>query len=79
MQTYYGCFKQDDTLRGELASVDIATKENLDNLVKLGEELLKKTVTRVDLDTGKNEPVPDKGSNEEELKRFILVYNLFIL
>lgn len=79
MQTYCGCFKQDDTLRGELASVDIATKENLDNLVKLGEELLKKTVTRVDLDTGKNEPVPDKGSNEEELKRFILVYNLFIL
>ncbi|XP_027362655.1 patatin-like protein 3 [Abrus precatorius] len=61
---------QDDTLKGDLASVDVATKENLDNLVKVGEQLLKKTVTRVNLDTGLYEPVPDRGTNEEELKRF---------
>lgn len=66
-----GCFKQDDTLWGDLASVDVATKENLDNLVKVGEQLLKKTFTRVNLDTGLYEPVQDKGTNEQELKRFI--------
>ncbi|CAJ1929697.1 unnamed protein product [Sphenostylis stenocarpa] len=61
---------QDNTLKGDLASADIATKENLDNLVNVGEQLLKKTVTRVNLDTGLYEPVPDKGTNEEALKRF---------
>ena len=39
---------QDDTLTGTLASVDIATKKNLKNLVKVGKELLKKPVSRVD-------------------------------
>ncbi|KOM45036.1 hypothetical protein LR48_Vigan06g034200 [Vigna angularis] len=61
---------QDNTLKGDLASVDIATKENLDNLVKVGEELLKKAVTRVNLDTGHYEPVPDQGTNADALKRF---------
>ncbi|XP_020215990.1 patatin-like protein 3 [Cajanus cajan] len=61
---------QDNTLIGDLATVDVATKENLDNLVKVGEQLLKKTVTRVNLDTGLYEPIPGKGTNEEELKRF---------
>ncbi|RDY13399.1 Patatin-like protein 1, partial [Mucuna pruriens] len=71
---------QDNTLVGDLASVDIATKENLENLVKVGEQLLKKTVTRVNLDTGLYEPVPHKGTNEEELQRFIfIIYYLFNL
>lgn len=61
-----------DTLEGVLASVDGATKENLDNLVKEGEKLLKNKVTGVNLDTGAGEPLLHKGSNEEELKRFIL-------
>ncbi|AES94730.1 putative phospholipase A(2) [Medicago truncatula] len=61
---------QDDTLQGELASVDISTKENLNNLVKVGEQLLKKKFTRVNLDTGIYEIVPYKGTIEEELKRF---------
>lgn len=52
--------------------MDVATKENLDNLVKVGQQLLKNTVTRVNLDTGLYEPVPDKGTNVEALKRFIL-------
>ncbi|WVZ10508.1 hypothetical protein V8G54_015038 [Vigna mungo] len=61
---------QDNTLKGDLASVDIATKENLDNLVKVGEELLNKAVTRVNLDTGHYEPVPDQGTNAQALYRF---------
>lgn len=61
---------QDDTLQGELASVDVSTKTNLNNLVKAGENLLKKKFTRVNLDTGIYETVPDKGTIEEELKRF---------
>ncbi|KAK6287912.1 hypothetical protein POUND7_014091 [Theobroma cacao] len=61
---------QDDTLRGELASVDVATKENMDNLVKVGEDLLKKTVTRINLDTGLYEPIENGGTNEEALRRF---------
>ncbi|OMP02038.1 Patatin/Phospholipase A2-related protein [Corchorus olitorius] len=60
----------DDTLQGDLASVDIATKENMDNLVKVGEDLLKKTVSRVNLDTGLYEPVQNGGTNEEALQRF---------
>ncbi|KAH8488087.1 hypothetical protein H0E87_023959 [Populus deltoides] len=57
---------QDDTLTGTLSSVDVATKENLENLVKVGEKLLKKPVARVDLGTGVFTPV-DKMTNEEAL------------
>ncbi|KAI4321537.1 hypothetical protein MLD38_034905 [Melastoma candidum] len=61
---------QDDTLTGELSSVDIATKENLDNLAKTGEALLKKPVTRVNLENGINEPCKKYETNEDALKRF---------
>ncbi|RWR90039.1 patatin-like protein 2 [Cinnamomum micranthum f. kanehirae] len=61
---------QDDTLSGSISSVDIATKENLKNLVKAGEQLLKKTVSRVNLDTGIYEPVENAETNEVALKRF---------
>ncbi|TYH17733.1 hypothetical protein ES288_A05G214200v1 [Gossypium darwinii] len=47
---------QDDTLSQQISSVDIATKENLENLVKVGEELLKKPVSRVNLENGQFEP-----------------------
>ncbi|KAL4332251.1 hypothetical protein GQ457_07G025650 [Hibiscus cannabinus] len=60
---------QDDTLCGTVASVDIATKENLEDLVKVGENLLKKPVSRVNLETGKFEP-SNEGTNEETLVRF---------
>jgi hypothetical protein len=60
---------QDDTLTGTLASVDIATKENLENLVKVGEGLLKKPVSRVNLDTGVFEPA-NKLTNEEALIKY---------
>ncbi|KAJ6752743.1 PATATIN [Salix koriyanagi] len=59
---------QDDTLTGTLSSVDVATKENLENLVKVGEELLKKPVSRVNLATGVFEPI-NKMTNEEALRK----------
>ncbi|KAG5254796.1 patatin protein [Salix suchowensis] len=57
---------QDDTLTRTLSSVDVATKENLENLVKVGEELLKKPVSRVNMATGVFEPI-NKMANEEAL------------
>ncbi|KAI3437371.1 Patatin [Psidium guajava] len=59
-----------DNLKGTLSSVDTSTKENLEGLVKVGENLLKKPVSRVNLDTGRYEPIPNAGTNEEALKRF---------
>ncbi|XP_042495717.1 patatin-like protein 2 [Macadamia integrifolia] len=61
---------QDDTLGGTVSSVDIATKENLEDLVKVGENLLKKQVSRVNLQTGIYEPVKGQGTNEEALIKF---------
>ncbi|CAK9166468.1 unnamed protein product [Ilex paraguariensis] len=61
---------QDDTLSGNLSSVNVSTKENLENLVKVGEKLLKKPISRVNMDTGQNEPVEDGGTNMEALKTF---------
>ncbi|KAI7735251.1 hypothetical protein M8C21_030825, partial [Ambrosia artemisiifolia] len=60
----------DDTLTGDLASVDVATKQNLDELVKVGEGLLDNKVSRVNFDTGDFEPVPNGCSNREALDRF---------
>lgn len=62
---------QDDTLEGTtLPSVDVATKENLNNLVTVGEKLLKKPVSMVNLDTGYFEP-RHKDTNEEALIRYL--------
>ncbi|CAL5349114.1 unnamed protein product [Camellia sinensis] len=60
---------QDDTLTGKVSSVDIATKKNLEDLVKVGEGLLKKPISRVNLETGVVEPVGQE-TNEEALRRF---------
>lgn len=68
---------QDDTLSGAVASVDIATKENLQDLVEVGEGLLKKSVARVNLETGIYEPT-EKETNEEALKRCVRVCVLTI-
>ncbi|GFY93841.1 acyl transferase/acyl hydrolase/lysophospholipase superfamily protein [Actinidia rufa] len=37
---------QDDTLTGDAASLDIATKENMERLVQIGNELLKRPLSR---------------------------------
>ncbi|KAL8128147.1 hypothetical protein AgCh_014926 [Apium graveolens] len=61
---------QDDTLTGTDASTDICTKENLERLLEIGENLLKKPVSRINLHNGDHEPVKNGRTNEEELKRF---------
>ncbi|KAL5712682.1 hypothetical protein ACHQM5_014828 [Ranunculus cassubicifolius] len=61
---------QDDTLSGDASSTDISTKENMSNLVKIGNELLKKPVSRVNIETGKQEEIKDEGTNEEALTRY---------
>ncbi|KAL6654179.1 hypothetical protein ACP70R_007644 [Stipagrostis hirtigluma subsp. patula] len=61
---------QDDSLVGHTSSVDIATKENMEELIKIGKELLKKPVARVNIDTGVYEPVTGEGTNEDALARF---------
>ncbi|KAK4755958.1 hypothetical protein SAY87_009715 [Trapa incisa] len=60
---------QEDKLNELESSVDIATRENLQNLVNVGEKLLKKSVSRVNLDTGVMEPTGDNETNEDALKR----------
>ncbi|KAM6550090.1 hypothetical protein CsatB_021766 [Cannabis sativa] len=63
---------QDDTLTGDMSSVDIATKNNLEDLVKVGDELLKKPVSRVNLETGRCFEVSDSNheTNQDALIRF---------
>ncbi|CAM0874007.1 unnamed protein product [Alopecurus aequalis] len=61
---------QEDSLLGHTASVDIATKKNMEELIEIGEKLLKKKVARVNIDTGKYEEVDDEGTNEGALARF---------
>lgn len=63
---------QDDDLGKTLCSVDIATQENLQNLVKVGENLLKKPVSQVNLDTGIHEPA-HHSTNEEALARYLAI------
>ncbi|XP_062104564.1 patatin-like protein 2 [Humulus lupulus] len=60
---------QDDTLAETVSSIDIATEENLNELVKVGEALLKKPVTRVNLETGLQEPCHDDVTNEVAIER----------
>ncbi|XVF59476.1 hypothetical protein PTKIN_Ptkin07bG0278800 [Pterospermum kingtungense] len=61
---------QDDALTGDASSVDVATEANLKKLVEIGTELLKKRVSRVNLDTGKFEEVEGEITNEEALASF---------
>ncbi|PIA40094.1 hypothetical protein AQUCO_02500071v1 [Aquilegia coerulea] len=64
---------QDDTLTGNASSVDIATKENLTNLVKIGNELLKKPAVYYGKrnSTHLNEAIlKEEETNEEALTRF---------
>ncbi|KAL6216553.1 PREDICTED: patatin-like protein 2 [Fragaria vesca subsp. vesca] len=60
---------QDDKLDSKLNSMDNATKENLRDLKKAGEALLKKRATKLNLDTGIHEPDERNITNEEALRR----------
>ncbi|KAG6766949.1 hypothetical protein POTOM_028128 [Populus tomentosa] len=61
---------QDDKLSGDAASVDIATPQNLQRLKEIGAELLKKTESRVNMDTGKYEEIEGGRTNEAALAKF---------
>ncbi|KAF7139260.1 hypothetical protein RHSIM_Rhsim07G0230200 [Rhododendron simsii] len=54
---------QDNTLCGIDVSVDVSTTENLEKLVKIGESLLKKLVSKVNLETGVTEPIDNCDTN----------------
>ncbi|XP_022144317.1 patatin-like protein 2 isoform X2 [Momordica charantia] len=60
---------QDDTLSDVVSSVDVATKNNLNALVEVGENLLKKPVSRVNLETGVFE-ASNAETNGQALIRF---------
>ncbi|KFK30330.1 hypothetical protein AALP_AA7G247800 [Arabis alpina] len=60
----------DDTLRGDATSMDLATKANLENLVRIGEKMLRNRVMHMNVDTGVYEPIPENVTNDQELKRF---------
>ncbi|XVF59477.1 hypothetical protein PTKIN_Ptkin07bG0278900 [Pterospermum kingtungense] len=61
---------QDDTLTGYASTADIATEENLLKLVEIGNELLKKRVSKMNFETGKFEEVEGGYTNEEALTNF---------
>lgn len=62
--------KQVDTLTGEESSVDVATPENLHRLMEIGQMLLQKPVSRVNLETGRFEEIEGEGTNEDALNCF---------
>nr|KJB17882.1 hypothetical protein B456_003G021700 [Gossypium raimondii] len=62
---------QDDWLTGAASTADIATEENLQKLVGIGNELLKKPVSKLNFETGRLEE--DEGlTNEEALAKFAI-------
>lgn len=62
---------QVDNLAGDASSMDIASTMNMQTLMQIGQDLLRKPVSRVDLETGRSVPVPGNGTtNEQELARF---------
>lgn len=60
---------QEDTLSAADSLIDAATEKNLHNLMKIGEKLLKKPVSRVNFETGVIEPIENGSSNEEALTK----------
>lgn len=61
-------------MKGKVSSVDNSTKENLENLAKIGEELLKKPVSKVNLETGNFGPSKHE-TNEQALTRCEIIYS----
>ncbi|KAI6700088.1 hypothetical protein NL676_014412, partial [Syzygium grande] len=61
-----------DTLTGEESSIDVATPENLQRLMEIGQMLLQKPVSRVNLETGRFEEIEGEGTNGDALSRFAI-------
>ncbi|KAI3898007.1 hypothetical protein MKX03_027542 [Papaver bracteatum] len=62
-----------DDLVGNTASLDISTKKNMQKLIQIGQDLLKKTMCRVNLENGISEEVEGACTNQEALIRFVKV------
>ncbi|WVZ57176.1 hypothetical protein U9M48_007595 [Paspalum notatum var. saurae] len=60
---------QDTSLRGAAATVDVATPENMRTLVGVAERMLVQPASRVNVETGRYEPIPMEGSNADALVR----------
>ncbi|KAL4388256.1 hypothetical protein GQ457_09G010490 [Hibiscus cannabinus] len=61
---------QENGLTGEAVMPDIATEENMKNLIDIGEKLLKKPMSRINWETGRYEEVEGDVTNEEALSTF---------
>nr|CAB3491766.1 unnamed protein product [Digitaria exilis] len=59
---------QTDTLTGDAASVDCATEKNMKDLIKIGNDMLKEKVSRMNIHTGEYEPKDGGSTNEVALK-----------
>ncbi|KAJ1255692.1 hypothetical protein BS78_K170700 [Paspalum vaginatum] len=55
---------QDNNLRGDAAALDVATPENMDNLIGIGNRMLEQRVSRVNVETGKYEEVEERTNAE---------------
>ena len=65
---------QDNSLTGEGISLDNSTKENMENLMRIGQELLKKPASRVDPETGLLDAIPNMGTNADVITRFQFIF-----
>ncbi|CAL4984097.1 unnamed protein product [Urochloa decumbens] len=61
---------QTDTLTGDAALVDCTTKKNMEELIKIGNDMLKEKVARVNIDTGVYEAIDGGRTNETALEEF---------
>ncbi|KAF3320785.1 patatin-like protein 2 [Carex littledalei] len=61
---------QTNALKGATASVDNSTQKNLQDLIKVGKDLLKSPVAEVNVATGIYQPADHHETNEEALKKF---------
>ena len=68
---------QDDTLEGDASTLDLSTKSNLENLIKLGEKMLTNRVMQMNIDTGTYEPAAENINNDEQLKRWLISFKCF--
>ncbi|XP_022741794.1 patatin-like protein 3 [Durio zibethinus] len=65
---------QDDTLTGDASTADVATEENLQKLVEIGNKLLKKRASKLKLnfETGQLKEAEGGHTNEEALAKFAM-------
>ncbi|XP_071713200.1 patatin-like protein 2 [Rutidosis leptorrhynchoides] len=61
---------QEENLTGDQAEMDISTPENMKILEDIGKRLLEKKVSRLNIETGKYEPVESEGTNADALTHF---------